>query len=134
MSVITSAMTALATALGAVATVRTGRSALETTSATLPVITIVSISDGRATEQDYDAWTYTRRAVIEYKVAATANYQTALDTALQAIRAVLVPAVDGTWLGGYAFALRDAGVTFLHPEPNGSDAALQVSIEIDYSE
>ena len=134
MSNITLAIAALATALGAVATVRTGRAALETTSATLPVITLVSLSDGRATDQDYDAWTYTRRAVIEYKVAATATYPTTLDTALQAIRAVLVPAIDGTWLGGYALALRDAGVTFLHPEPNGTDAALQISIEIDYSE
>jgi hypothetical protein len=134
MSKITSALAALATALGAVATVRTGRAALETTSATLPVITLVSLNDGRASDQDYDTWTYTRRAVIEYKVAAAAAYPATLDAALQAIRALLVPAATGAWLGGHARDLRDTGVTFLHPEPHGTDAALQISIEIDYSE
>jgi hypothetical protein len=134
MSAVTSAMTALATTLGTVATVRTGRPALETTSATLPIITLVSISDGRASEQDYDTWTNTRRAVIEYKVAATATYPTTLDTALKAIRALLVPASTGLWLGGHARDLRETGVNFLHPEPNGTDAALQISIELDYSE
>jgi len=134
MSAITSAIAALATALGAVATVRTGRAALETTSATLPVITLVSLNDGRAGDQDYDTWTYTRRAMIEYKIAATATYPTTLDTALKAIRALLVPASTGLWLGGHARDLRETAVSFFHPEPNGTDAALQISIEIDYSE
>jgi hypothetical protein len=135
MSVITSAFTALATALGAVATVRTGRPALETTSATLPAITLVSLNDARATEQNYDAWTYTRSAVIEYKLAAAATYPAAMDTALKNIRAVLVQSAGtGQWLGGHALAVRETAVTFLHPEPHGTDAALQVSIEIDYSE
>ena len=134
MSKITSALAALATALGAVATVRVGRAALETTSATLPVITLVSLNDGRAGEQDYDTWTYTRRAVIEYKVAAATTYPATLDAALKAIRALLGPAATGAWLGGHARDLRETGVTFLHPEPHGTDAALQISIEIDYSE
>ena len=134
MSAITSAMTALATALGAVATVRTGRPALGTTAATLPVITLISLSDGRATDQDYDTWTYTRRAVIEYKWDATATYPAAMDTALKAIRAVLVPAATGLWLGGHARDVRETAVNFLHPETNGTDAVLQVSIDIDYSE
>jgi len=135
MSIITSAMTALATALGAVATVRTGRTALETTSAPLPVITIASLTDARAAEQNYDAWTYTRSAVIEYKLAAAATYPAAMDAALKAIRAVLVQSsTTGQWLGGHALAVRETAVTFLHPEPNGTDAAVQVSIDIDYSE
>ena len=134
MSAITAAMTALATALGAVATVRTGRAALETTSATLPVITLVSLNDGRAGDQDYDTWTYTRRAVIEYKVAAATTYPATMDTALKAIRALLVPAATGAWLGGHARDVRETGVTFYHPEPHGTDAALQISIDIDYSE
>jgi len=134
MSAITSAMAALATALGAVATVRVGRAALETTSATLPIITLVSLSDARASDQDYDTWTYTRRAAIEYKLAATATYPATMDTALKAIRALLVPAATGLWLGGHARDLRETGVTFYHPEPHGTDAALQISIDIDYSE
>jgi hypothetical protein len=127
-------MAALATALGTVATVRTGRAALETTSATLPIITLVSLSDARASEQDYDTWTYTRRAAIEYKLAAAAAYPATMDTALKAIRALLVPAATGLWLGGHARDVREAGVTFYHPEPHGTDAALQISIDIDYSE
>lgn len=138
MSAITSAMANLATALGAVAPVRTGRPALGTTAAPLPVITLISLSDGRATDQDYDTWTYTRRAVIEYKWDATAAYPAAMDTALKAIRAVLVPASTGAtvgqWLGGHARDVRETAVNFLHPETNGTDAALQVSIDIDYSE
>jgi len=127
-------MAALATALGAVATVRIGRAALETTSAALPVITLASVGDGRASEQDYDTWTYTRRAIIEYKLAAAATYPATMDTALQAIRALLVPAATGLWLGGHARDLRETAANFFHPEPNGTDAALQISIEIDYSE
>jgi hypothetical protein len=133
-SKITSAMAALATALGAVATVRVGRAALETTSATLPIITLVSLGDARASEQDYDTWTYTRRAAIEYKLAATGTYPATMDTALKAIRALLVPAATGLWLGGHARDVRETGVTFYHPEPHGTDAALQISIDIDYSE
>ena len=130
----TLAMSALATKLAAVATVRQNRAALETTSATLPIITLVSQSDTRAGEQDYDKWLYTRRAVIEYKIAATSIYQTSLDDALKAIRAALVPDTGGIWLSGYAQDLRDTGATFYHPADNGSDCALQVNIEFDYLE
>ena len=134
MSAITSALAELATALTPIAPVLTGRAALETTSPALPAITLISLTDGRAGEQDYDTWAYTRRAVIEYKLAATATYPARMDAALQAIRALLVPAATGAWLGGHARDLRETGVTFLHPEPHGTDAALQISIEIDYSE
>jgi hypothetical protein len=134
-SKITAAMAALKTALETVAAVRVGRAALETTSATLPIITVVSLNDGLAPDQDYDDPTYTRRAIVEYKLAATATYPAAMDTALQAIRAVLVQsAVNGQWLGGHAVNLRAGGVAFRDPEPNGADAAFQVNIEIDYSE
>lgn len=130
----TLAMTALAAKLATVATVRQNRAALETTSATLPVITLISQSDARTAEQDYDSWMYTRRAVIEYKALASTAYQTSMDDALKAIRAVLVPDTGGAWLSGYAQDLRDTGATFYHPADNGSDCALQVNIEFDYLE
>ena len=134
MSAITSALAELATLLTPVAPVLTGRAALETTSPALPAITLISLGDGRASEQDYDTWAYTRRAVIEYKLAATATYPARMDAALQAIRALLVPDNSGLWLGGHARDLRETGVNFLHPEPNGPDAALQITIDLDYSE
>jgi len=134
MSAITSALAELTTLLTPVAPVLTGRAALETTSPVLPVITLISLNDGRAGDQDYDTWAYTRRAVIEYKLAATAIYPARMDAALQAIRALLVPDDSGLWLGGYARDLRETAVNFLHPEPHGPDAALQITIELDYSE
>ncbi|MBK8184902.1 MAG: hypothetical protein IPK63_19255 [Candidatus Competibacteraceae bacterium] len=71
------AIAALKVLLGTVATVRTGRDALETTSATLPVITLYSINDSRATVQEYDELIFTRQMIVEYKTAATATYDTA---------------------------------------------------------
>lgn len=128
------ALSDLATKLGAVATVRTGRSALETTSATLPIITLISLRDARAPagEQVYEETLYTRQATIEYKCAAGDSYPTTLDDALQRIRRQLGADAGDQWLGGYALALRETGVTFFHPAEHGSDAAMQVAIEFDY--
>jgi hypothetical protein len=135
MSDITSALQALATLLKPIAPVRTGRAALETTSADLPVITLTSLSDTRSSEQTYDAgWSYTRRAIIEYRLTALDDYPDAMDSAAQAIRAALVPDAVGQWLDNHADSLRETAVTFLHPEPHGTDAALQIIIDIDYSE
>lgn len=128
---ITTALANLATALGAVAPVRIDRAALETTSATLPVITLVSLSDARA-EPDYATPIFTRRVAIEYKLAAGATYQPALNTALIGIRAALAPAANGQWLGGAAENVRETGASFLHPAEHGNDAAVQVTAEIDY--
>ncbi len=130
------AIAALKVLLGTVATVRTGRDALETTSATLPVITLYSINDSRATVQEYDELIFTRQMIVEYKTAATATYDTALDTALAALRAVIQPdggaAPAGQWLGGNALRLEETGAQFLPPTPNSNEAVLQVTLEFDY--
>ncbi len=128
------ALADLETKLGTLATTRVGRAALETTSATLPVITLVSLRDARAAEQLYDTTIYTRQAVIEYKCAATAHYDETLDAALTAIRALLEADAGDEWLGGNALGLRETGATFYHPAGNGADAAIQVAIEFDYVE
>lgn len=131
----TLALADLETKLGTLATTRVGRAALETTSATLPVITLVSLRDTLAAEQLYDATAiYTRQAVIEYKCAATSTYHETLNTALTAIRALLGADAGDAWLGGNALGLRETGATFYHPAGNGADAAIQVAIEFDYIE
>ncbi len=130
---VTEALSALALKLAAVAPVRTGRGALETTSAALPVITVWSRSDALAAEQDYDYPTYARSAVIEYKASAGDDYQPALDAALVAIRAALEPDADGRWLGGSALMLRQEGATFSHPVDGGDAAVIQISITLDYA-
>jgi len=125
----------LVTKLGTVGTVRTGRAALETTSADLPVMTVRSLGDDPAAEQIYDDRSYTRRVGIEalINVSATAAYHEALDDRLQAIRAVIIPdAVTRLWLGGYALNVRETGSNLLHPDDNSGMAAVQVTLEFDY--
>ena len=68
----TLAMRSLVTKLGTVATTVTGRSALETTSATLPVIAVRSLGDAPAADQVYDDATHTRRVGMEYLVDVSA--------------------------------------------------------------
>jgi hypothetical protein len=135
-STITQALSALATRLSAVTAVRTGWDALETTSATLPVITIRSLGDAPAEDQSYDGNSYTRRLGIEYlcSVNASADYQRTLDTALGDLRAAIVPDVDGQWLSGYALAVRPPTADFIHPADNGGIAVVQLILEIDYLE
>lgn len=136
MSDATSALEALATALSAVAPVRTGRAALETTSVPLPVITLWSTEDVPATEQGYGtALQYTRTVLLELKVAASETYPVDLDTALTGIRRALRPDATHQFpLAGYAVALRQTGTRFFAPADNGAVAMLQLTLEIDYLE
>ena len=136
MSDATLALADLATKLAAVAPVRAGRAALETTSADLPVITIWSTEDRPMEDPDYGyPVEFTRSATIECKVAATATYHTALDTTLTAIRQVLrTEILSGAPLGGYATALRQNGARFFAPAEGSEIAVLQVVIELDWLE
>lgn len=127
------AIAALKVQLATVYTTLTGRTALETTSATLPVITIYSTGDTLATDQDYSDLTFTRRLTIEAKIAATATYDSALDDALAAIRAVINPDVlTGEWWGGNALRVQETSAAFFAPAPNSNEAVLQINLEFDY--
>jgi len=130
------AIAALETALAAVAPVRTGRAALETTSAVLPVITIWSTDDRPSADPGYwSVMQYTRTVVIEAKAAATETYHTALDDVLTGIRRALQTSPNHPkLLSGYATALRQTGVRFFAPADNGAVAILQLTLEIDYLE
>ncbi len=136
MSNATLALADLATKLAAVAPVRTGRTALETTSVVLPVITIWSTDDRPMEDPDYGyPVEFTRSATIECKITATATYHTALDTTLSAIRQVLrTEILSGAPLGGYATALRQNGARFFAPAEGSEIAVLQVAIELDWLE
>lgn len=127
------AITALKVQLATVATVLAGRAALETTSATLPVITIYSTGDSRAAIQDYDDLTFTRRMTVETKVAATATYDETLDDTLALIRAAIQPdASTGAWWGGNALRVEETNASFFAPAPNSNEAVLQITLEFDY--
>jgi hypothetical protein len=136
MSDATLAMADLAAKLAAVAPVRMGRAALETTSAGLPVITIWSTPDRPSDDQGYGRnRQYTRAVTIEMKVAATDTYDAVLDNALSAIRQSLTTELrDGSPLSGYATAIREGTATFFAPGDNGETAAIQVTLEFDYLE
>lgn len=128
-----SAIAALKAQLATVYTTRTGRSALETTSATLPVITIYSTGDARAADQDYSDLTFTRRLTVEVKIAATSTYDDTLDDALAAIRAVIQPdTLTGAWWGGNALRVEETNAAFFAPAPNSNEAVLQINLEFDY--
>ena len=127
------AIAALKAQLATVYTTRTGRAALETTSATLPVITIYSTVDARAVDQDYSDLTFTRRLTIEVKIAATSTYDDTLDDALAAIRAVIQPdTLTGAWWGGNALRVEETNAAFFAPAPNSNEAVLQINLEFDY--
>lgn len=127
------AIAALKVQLATVYTTLTGRTALETTSATLPVITIYSTGDTLATDQDYSDLTFTRRLTIEAKIAATATYDSALDDALTAIRAVInQDTLTGEWWGGNALRVQETSAAFFAPSPNSNEAVLQINLEFDY--
>lgn len=127
------AIAALKAQLATVYTTRTGRAALETTSATLPVITVYSTGDSRAADQDYSDLTFTRRLTIEVKIAATATYDSVLDDALAAIRAVIdQDALTGAWWGGNALRVQETSAAFFAPAPNSNEAFLQINLEFDY--
>ena len=127
------AIAALKIQLATVATVLAGRPALETTSATLPVITVYSTGDSRASDQDYDDLTFTRRLTLETKVAATATYDDTLDDILALIRAAIQPdALTGEWWGGNALRVEETNAAFFAPAPNSNEAVLQITLEFDY--
>lgn len=127
------AIAALKTQLATVATVLAGRAALETTSATLPVITIYSTGDARATDQDYSDLTFTRRVTVETKIAATSAYDETLDDTLALIRAAIQPdTLTGEWWGGNALRVQETNAAFFAPAPNSNEAVLQISLEFDY--
>lgn len=136
MSDIITARGELAALLTPIAPVRTGRAALETTSATLPVITLWSTADAPAADQGYAAPAYTRTTILEYKSAATATYDADLDDVLRRIRQALKPAIGSPPLS-HALAIRETVVRFFAPDPtqsSGDTAAMQVTFEIDYLE
>lgn len=127
------AIAALKVQLATVYTTLTGRDALATTSATLPVLTVYSTGDSRAADQDYDNLTFTRRLVIEAKITASTTYDVVLDDTLAAIRAVIKPDTGtGAWWGGHALRVQETNTTFVAPEPNGDVAILQINLEFDY--
>ncbi len=127
------AIAALKVQLATVYTTLTGRPALETTSATLPVITVYSTGDSRAADQDYSDLTFTRRLTIEVKIAATATYDSVLDDALAAIRAVIdQDALTGAWWGGNSLRVQETNAAFFAPAPNSNEAFLQINLEFDY--
>lgn len=136
MSDATLALAALATKLRPVAAVRTGRAALETTSAELPVITIWSTDDRPAEDQGYGyALQFTRAVTIECKLAATSAYHDALDTILTAVRRALrEDLMSGSPLSGYATALRQNAARFFAPADGSDIAVVQVTLEFDYLE
>lgn len=136
MSDATLALADLATKLKPVAAVRTGRAALETTSAELPVITIWSTEDRQAADQGYGyALQFTRAVTIECKLAATSAYHDALDTILTAVRRALrEDLMSGSPLSGYATALRQNAARFFAPADGSDIAVVQVTLEFDYLE
>lgn len=136
MSDATLALADLATKLAAVAPVLTGRAALETTSATLPVITVWSTDDRPADDQGYGyAVQFTRSVTLECKQTATATYHDALDTVLTAVRRALRDDItSGAPLSGYATALRQNAARFFAPADGSDIAVVQVTLEFDYLE
>lgn len=128
-----SAIAALKTQLETVYPVLRGRAALETTSATLPIITLYSTGDSRAADQDYSDLTFTRRLTIEVKITATSAYDDTLDDVLSAIRETIVPdSLTGEWWGGNALRVQETSATFFAPAPNSNEAVLQINLEFDY--
>lgn len=137
MSDVTLARNELADLLTHVAPVRTGLAALETTSATLPVITLWSTSEPQPVERSSFASTHTRSMTLEYKADATADYEADLNTALRAIRVALNPPLGEPPLPSVV-DLRETGVRFFHPAITEQGvsriAILQMTLELDYLE
>jgi hypothetical protein len=136
MSNLTTARNALTALLATIAPVRTGRPALETTSAALPCIVLWSTGDAPTADQYYDAPAYTRSLTIEYQTLAGVAYDDDLDTVLRNLRLALHPVIGGTALTG-ALAVRETSARFFAPDltQGGSRIAmLQLTLDIDYLE
>ena len=127
----------LAARLATIAPVLTGRAALETTSATLPVITIFDIGDSPVQPQGFATPQYTRQLTAEYKAVASAAYDADMDEVLHSIRAALKPKIGEPVLP-HATAIRETAVRFFAPAITEAGASsicsLQISFEIDYLE
>lgn len=127
----------LAALLATVAPVLTGLVSLETTSATLPVITIFDIGDSPAQPQSYGVTQHTRQLTAEYKAVASADYDADMDEVLHTIRAALKPPIGKSVLP-HATAIRETAVRFFAPAITergaSSICSLQISFEIDYLE
>lgn len=117
-----------------VATVRSESAALETTSADLPVLTVFTQSDEPASDASPGSYRYTRTLVAELKIAATADYETQLDTYLAAIRKALYPKPRSLILEGHAHKLTVGAARLLEPKPQDRTAILQLQISYDYRE
>jgi len=127
------AIAALKSQLATVYPTLTGRAALETTSATLPVITLYSTSDARAVDQDYGELIFTRRMVIEVKIIAVAAYDSVLEDVLSMIRAAInQDTLTGEWWGGNALRVQETSSAFFAPALNSNEAVLQINLEFDY--
>lgn len=133
MSDITTILADLATQLSAIAPVRVGQAALETTSAALPVIALWSTTDQPLAEQSYRTPAYTRTVVIEAQIAATATFGDALDTMLSAVRRVMQPQI-GQAASAKALAIREQNARFFLPAVDSKIAIVQITLEIDYLE
>lgn len=123
--------------LSSIAPVRIGLAALETTSALLPVLVLWSTGEPPPIERNGFASTHTRSLTLEYKTAATQDYESDLNTALRAIRAALNPPMGEPPLPS-AIDLRETSVRFFHPAISEQGASriavLQITLELDYLE
>ncbi|HNL78618.1 MAG TPA: hypothetical protein PKL33_14370 [Accumulibacter sp.] len=134
MSGVTKALADLKTKLGVIAPVRTGRAALETSSAALPVIVVWSTQDQPTGESGFNSIGYTRTVVIEIKVDAAGEFTDTLDTALSAFRAAIQSVIPGQASLSGAVAVRETGARFYVPESGSGTAISQITLEIDYIE
>ncbi len=133
MSDIILARAELAALLTPIAPVRTGRAALETTSADLPVIVLWS-TDDRPTEQtNASIAEHTRALSLEYKSAATDAYDDDLDTVLHNIRSAVRNGV-GTPALAHATGFAETSARFFAPSDGSSIAVLQITFDITYLE
>lgn len=117
-----------------VADVRSERAALETTSAELPVMTVFTQSDDPVSDELPGRYRYTRSVIVELKIAASADYETQLDTYLAAIRKALYPKPRSMILGGYAHKITVGSARIVAPGPQDQTAILQLQISYDYRE
>ncbi len=133
MSDILLARAELAALLTPIAPVRTGRAALETTSADLPVITLWSTGDTPTNQTAAHLAEQTRALVLEYKAPATDAYDDDLDNALHAIRASLRRQIGIPSLP-HATDLQETSVRFFAPADGSGSAVLQINFNVNYLE
>lgn len=135
MSNIILARNELATLLSAIAPVRIGRAALETTSADLPVITLANTAETVSQDQEYgDDVICLRTVTAEYKVIASSSYDDDLSDVLSAVRAKMKSS-DGNPVIPHALSIKNTGARFIAPDFSRGGSAiaeLQIVFEIEY--